>query len=270
MEKKTERTVEMEDLVIECTHLSQDALLKLIGGECLALRVSNFYDAALCEKLTARIMGFDGLRSFKYATNMDRFGPSLAEVVGSKEALGEYLATAVDEVAQFRRLCAPLLSPIDLLRLQLDEAWLAGANLARIGTRKAFTGVARILRNGGFTGPHQDALVSPDVELSSFIAEQLAANIYLQTSTHGGDLELWDLHLERAQYQAIRSPGGKVGITREQLRPSDICLKPEQGDLILFRSTRLHAIQESSGAPRVTCSSFIGYRSAVDPLVFYC
>lgn len=270
MEKKMERTVEMADLVIECTQLNQDALLKLIGGECLALRVRNFYDAALCEQLAARIMGFDGLRSFKYATNMDRFGPSLAEVVGSEEALGEYLATAVDEVARFRQLCAPFLSPMDLLRLQLDEAWLAGANLARIGTSKAFTGVARILRDGGFTGPHQDALASPDVELSSFITEQLAANIYLQTSTHGGDLELWDLHLERAQYQAIRSPGGKVGITREKLRASDVCLKPEQGALILFRSTRLHSIQQASGRPRVTCSSFIGYHSVAEPLVFYC
>ncbi|MNV37684.1 hypothetical protein D3C71_1292130 [compost metagenome] len=259
----------MRSLVIDSAQLSHDALLKLIDGECLALRVRNFFDPALCQQLTTRIMTYEGLRSFKYATNMDRFGPSLAEVAGSEDALGEYLATAVDEVAKFRRLCAPFLSPIDLLRLQLDEAWIAGANLATVSARKAFTGVARILRDGGFTGPHQDALASPHVDLSSFIAEQLAANIYLQTSTHGGQLELWDLHLEREEYQSIRSPG-KVGITREKLRACDVALKPEQGDLILFRSTRLHAIREASGAPRVTCSSFIGYHSVNEPLVFYC
>ncbi|MDP9933599.1 2OG-Fe(II) oxygenase [Variovorax paradoxus] len=259
----------MKDPIRDCLRLTQADLLALIGGEYLALRIRNFYNHDLCALLAARITAFDGLRPFRYATHMARFGLSLGEIVGSEEELGAYLKAASDEVAGFRQLCAPFLSPIDMLRLVLDEAWTAGANIATIRQRKAFTGVARIVQEGGSTPPHQDRLVARHVDLSAFVAEQLAANVYLQTSSSGGELELWDLQLSAAEYQAIREPG-KAGVTAHSLRPRDLSIAPDTGDLIIFRSTSLHAIQQAGGRPRVTCSSFIGYNSVEKPLVFYC
>ena len=259
----------MKQPIKDCYRLTQNDLLALIDGEHLALRVRNFYEPELCTRLTAKIMAFEGLRSFKYATHMERFGLSLGEIVGSEEQINAYLDAAGDEVTGFRQLCAPFLSPIDLLRVSLDEAWTAGANIGTIRGRKAFTGVARIVHEGGSTPPHQDRLIAPHVDLSAFVVEQLAVNVYLQTSTTGGQLELWDLCLNPAEYQAIREPG-KAGVTAQSLKPCDLSIAPNAGDLIVFRSTRLHAIQRASGRPRVTCSSFIGYNNVDKPLVFYC
>ncbi|MFP5473569.1 MAG: 2OG-Fe(II) oxygenase [Gammaproteobacteria bacterium] len=260
----------MKSTLKECQDLCTADLLALIRGDFLALRISHFYPRAQCEQVAERVLDYPALRQFKLATRMERYGPSLGESAGSPVAMQAYQQAAAEEVGAFRALCSPYLTPIDKLRLALDEAWPAGAHLGVINGSKAFTGVVRIVNAGGSTEPHQDRLIAGDIDLSASIAEQLAANIYLRTSSKGGELEIWDLSLPRSAYQSIRAPG-KAGVLRDQLPPSTLRIGPEQGDLILFRSTSMHAIVMTEGArQRIACATFIGYRSDQQPLVFYC
>lgn len=250
--------------------LCAEDLFGLIRGDYLALRIPYFYPLIQCEQIADRVVDYPALREFKLATKMQRYGPSLGESTGSPVAMHAYQKAAAKEVSELRALCAPYLTPIDKLRLALDEGWPAGAHLGVINGDKAFTGVVRIVNAGGSTEPHQDRLIAGDVDLSAGITEQLAANIYLRTSSMGGELEIWDLSMPRADYQSIRAPG-KAGVLRERLPPSALRIRPEQGDLILFRSTSMHAIVGTEGErQRIACATFIGYRSDKQPLVFYC
>ena len=131
-----------------------------------------------------------------------------------------------------------------------------------------FVGLARVFTSTAEALPHQDVLrwdAPLECTSAQSLLTQLAANIYVQPSEGGGDLELWSSSLDRDEYERLKLPGS-YGLDRAKLPPSAVRVKPEAGDLILFNANKTHAVRPVTSGIRVTVSCFIGVRSLTLPL----
>lgn len=250
--------------------LQRADLEALANGEIIALRVPNYCDYFRRGPLIERITTSSTIEYYKKATGVARIGKALVEAKASDEEKEVYFNSAIDQIHQLRKICGEVLNPFDQFRLELDEQWKGGAQIAPFQKGKAFTGLLRIFEEGGFAHPHQDTLQrdAPSEPVAQELIEQFAMNIYLQTSTVGGELELWVMRPSVDEYVALRNAASH-GIDRDKLPPSAALIKPQDGDLILFRSTNLHAVHKVEGQRRITWASFIGVRTPNQPLLLW-
>jgi len=160
----------------------------------------------------------------------------------------------------------------------LGDIWLNGACIENVHNRKMLAGIGRVFEDNFELPPHQDILardvsdapIYPIYPFSNLVT-QLSANIYLRTPKYGGELEIWkvkpsslkqpEIHDKEYEYEGI--------IDRQILPPATTVIKPQVGELILFDSTRVHAVRASHGGPRVSMSMFIGYRNQQEPLTYW-
>ena len=63
----------------------------------------------------------------------------------------------------------------------------------------------------------------------------------------GGELEIWDWVATDEEFRCLKDQreGFSYALNRERIRKSDILLKPDVGDLILFNSNNVHAVTPS-------------------------
>jgi len=148
----------------------------------------------------------------------------------------------------------PYLSPIDKLRLELDENY--GANVAVFEEKKMFVGIGRVMRADGSVNselqPHFDSLPPDFFPLDG----QFSANVYLKVPESGGELEVWNVPPIPAN-EIVDSDPNKDW--RKEL-PNSIKIKPNVGDLIMINTRRAHAIRRFDEGIRVTIQCFIGYK----------
>jgi len=252
-------------------HLNQETLDELINGKTLAIRIPGFYDKDLCEKPAKKIIAHDrfGYYSNPGAGNVGKLGMAYYEVQTDPDASVKYYSESIPHIRQSRELFAPHLSPIDKLRLELQENWTHGANLENLEGKTMNVGLSRVFKENAQALPHQDVLAwdAPNHIRAYEHKTQLAANIYLQTA-EGGELEIWNCKLSKREYENLRTPGS-YEVDRRFLGSPDLIIKPEVGDLIIFESTCVHAVAPVKSGVRVTTSCFIGYRGDDQPLSYW-
>ena len=59
------------------------------------------------------------------------------------------------------------------------------------------------------------------------------------------------------RYDELR--GDSYGIERDKLPTPDVTIKPQAGDLVLFKPRNLHAVCSTSGKYRIGISTFVMY-----------
>jgi hypothetical protein len=245
-------------------------LLALTRGTVLALRVPGFHDVSACAIAAARLLAHPARAGYENAPHIGRIGMAYFEALNAASRT-RYHAQAERSAALLREAYSPHPDPIASLLRVVNAVWPAGARLEAIEGPPMFAGLVRLLEAGTQLRPHQDLLEWDAPETCSaareFIA-QLSANVYLQTGTVGGELELWDFGLERTDYKRLQLPG-RPALDREKLPPPVLRIAPRTGELIMFSSTRLHAVAQVCGEPRVTSSCFIGVRGIAAPLTFW-
>jgi CRP-like cAMP-binding protein len=250
-------------------HLSD--LRDIIDGRVLAVRVPGWYTSRQCQQLCRRLLRHPGFSRYSIAPDVgvQRVGYSYFETRGDAERLDHYFDQAVPTIAEIRRVCAPLLIPIDRLRLELDEHWPGGAGLASLGGRKMFVGTSRLFEDGHSLPPHQDILArETSDEVATRLLAQMTVNVYLRTPRGGGELEIWDLIPNEEQVAELYT-GDYDFLDTSKLPPSAVLIKPGVGELILMLSSRVHAVRASSGGPRVSMSCFVGSTGESERLVLW-
>jgi CRP-like cAMP-binding protein len=246
-------------------------LVDLVEGRILAVRVPSYYTPRQSDQLYRKLLRHPGFSRYLMAPDVgvQRIGMTFFETQERPEMLQTYFDEARATAHSIRQVCAPLLTPVDRLRLELDEVWPSGACIGHLEGRKMLAGIARLFEDSHSLPPHQDVLhrdtSKPDAQQ---IKAQLTANIYLHLGRSGGELELWDWMPTDEEARGLLT-GEYDFYDRAKLPPPSCAIRPLKGELVLTLSTRIHAVRPSEGGPRVSMSTFIGYTGPDQPLTLW-
>ena len=275
-------------------HIDERHLRALLAHECVAVVVRGFLSpeaaamhAAGVEAALARREETNWLVS-SGATNeaakgemvrseVDTLGTPL-NVAMAQGASGvqSYYASSLKWTRRFRADVGAI-SPLDKLRLELDECHPGGCVLGRDENthQPRSSGLVRVMRrttSRGLIHVDEIATLSPTSGVFS-------GNVYLQTSLVGGDLEIWpvaarsqdELRNHAAAFALMtRSDDVSQRMLREGgvLPASPAVIKPQAGDLVLLCVQRPHAVRGPVHGPRarISAQTFIVHSGADKPL----
>jgi hypothetical protein len=256
------------DRIITQNYLEYSSLRKLFSNEILALRIPNYCQADICNKIADILIAkqsdlecyhheIKNGSSIKYLDyGVDRLGKSFNTTYFSDtKQRQEYYENALRIIRFIRNIVPGQLSPVDQFRLELDEVWPGEVGLGNFERRKMFAGIPRVMSRPKdakpiASQPHIDFLPKKYAD----IVGQYAMNIYIRVPEEGGDLELWDIPpLTHEESQKLEF----CSDWRSQL-PSSQVFSPSIGELIIFNSRCPHAVKMFGGGTRITLQSFIG------------
>lgn len=243
-------------------------LRALVSGELLALRIPRYYSRSACRAIYRRLLRHPAFARYSIAPDVgvQRVGYSLFETERDPQRLRDYLEQAVPTIDEVRTVCMPYLTPIDRLRVELDERWPGGAALGRLEGHAMFVGIARMFEDGHALPPHQDVAHRDTTDpMARQFSAQLTANLYLRPPTSGGELEVWHALLTDEEAAAYYT-GVHDFFDRTKLGDPAASVRPEIGDLVLFLASRVHAVRPGYGGPRVSMSCFIGATTESEPM----
>ncbi|KST65066.1 hypothetical protein BC008_19905 [Mastigocoleus testarum BC008] len=255
-------------------------LLDLLESKYLALRIPNYYPQQEAEEISQELIKQKTLERYDRAPDVgvQRTAITFFETSCCVEMLQRYYKHAQVSIQTLRQACFPNLSPLDKLKLELEEMWVAGAHIENIHDKTMLAGIGRVFEDNFELPPHQDIFARdisdsgvPPTRPFENLTAQLSANIYLQIPESGGELEVWELKPSTFKQEEIRDQDYKYeGIIDRNILPKPtLLIKPEKGELILFDSGRVHAVRSCQGGPRVSMSIFIGYRTQDKSLTYW-
>lgn len=258
------------DSVLTAETLTEEILQKLFRDEISALRIPNycspealvsmrkFIQGAQENFIKSYYVGYKDKKPTKKFYGINLWGTpynSTYHQLPKNGAFEKYFQDALTHINAFRKAVAPYLSPMDCLRLQLDEHWPGGA---RIGTfpkdKNMFVGVCRfVYASDSFLGekqPHFDSLPKHIRNLE----KQYSANIYMDIPEMGGELEIWDV----PPFTHEDVVEADIHKDWRSILPLPLVLKPKPGELILFNTRRPHAVRGFKRGIRSSIQCFIG------------
>lgn len=250
--------------IVDAESLDRASLQQLLDMDVIAIRIRRFYEPALCKALAQQLFENVATDGAIYSSNIDSFWSARK----NEELLERYLTSTHTLEQQLRQASAPHSSPVDLIRAAIGDAWGCGASLMETRGREMPFGITRLWSAGSEALPHQDVLWReiPD-EASDRQLGQLAINLYLDTASEGGELELWSYVVDDEQYKRCgREYEGSYGFPRTLLPPTSVLITPEVGDLVVINSLRVHAVRRVERGRRITLSGFIGMWGSDRPL----
>lgn len=268
MNEMTATASRQDDLVARS--LTTESLVKLAKREIGAIHVANYFPVDLADEVSEKAIHHRDLGQYhkKFTSSVGRVHMPHIDTKWNPEQIDRYHGAAQASIEDVRAMFSPVMSPVDQLRLQLQELWPAGANLLRLRGRSCFVGAFRVFQpTTSEFYPHND-LISQETdapEIAGF-ENQIVANMYLKVPEVGGDLQLWLRDPTEAETQIILDV---EGVDPKTIEPPKLVIHPEAGDLIIFSSQMLHAVTSCKDSHRVGMAAFIGCPAVDQPMAFW-
>jgi hypothetical protein len=265
--------------VATCRELTPSALQDLFANRACALRVPGFTDTNTCNEL-ARWIADRPAHTWGGTDTAYSAGIPLNALSWSVDEAIAYFKEALPAMRAIRG-AAKGLSPLDKLRLELDELWPSGATVSRDNPyrRKMLVGLARVMRPetllDGITRVegmiHTDSSMFLDSERGLF-----SANIYLDVPTSGGELNIFPVAMQQPErlqrlvrviaylLQYSFDPVHRERVQRQlhARLPPPVTLTPSAGDLIVLNTGRPHAVRGFTEGTRVSLQAFALHEGA--------
>ncbi|WP_316524212.1 putative 2OG-Fe(II) oxygenase [Kitasatospora brasiliensis] len=236
--------------------LTRDHILRLAVGVLGAVRVRGFGSPEECAEI---MEGLDHREFGAYDENLifppiAKIGPAAYDFYGAHTLTDDYWDVAADA----RRLRGKLYrgtDPMDLAVERIGRAWGDGVEPARSKGRELFSGMIREIHNGAKL--HFDEIVRefPGV-LDETPASFLTLNWYLSMPEQGGETRVY-----RRRWKPTDEPyRDGYGYDEQVVAEEPVAVvRPEAGDVVIFDSRNLHAVNGISGeGRRVSLSFFLG------------
>jgi hypothetical protein len=255
--------------VVKKETINYQDLQKLLSGRLAAIRIPKFYSNKLSKLASEKLLIHPDRGVYNKASSIGRLGMAHFEI-DNQERFDFYHDNALKHTQQLREVFLPFLSPIDKLRLLLEEIWPAGANLQMLDEKKCAAGICRIVGSGDGLLAHNDRLDrdSPDSQQALSLLGQLAACVYLQVPAQGGGVRLWNKEPgDEEEYTRLKD--NNYGIKLEKLGKPQHVIEPSQGELLLFNARKYHGVAPWQEGLRVNVSMFIGYRGSAQALTYW-
>lgn len=248
--------------------LTAQDISDVIHARSYGILIKGFADPDTVQLARDRLSRHELRGTFSEQQEFNRLGKAYIEI-NDEAGRQAYHAQAIPNIRKIREVFRPLASPIDELRLLLDEVWPKGARLLDVNGEKCFVGIGRFQGSGVDLTPHTDNLErNAPQDHEPRLLTQLSTNIYLEIPEDGGELEIWKIEPDEAEYNRLRGERA-YGIERHLLPPPDFVIKPEPGDLIVLNPRLIHAVRPSATSTRVTLGVFIGYFGDDQPLAYW-
>ncbi|CBN58616.1 MULTISPECIES: 2OG-Fe(II) oxygenase [Kamptonema] len=262
-----------QDALLSAKNLEEWHLIGLLDHSIDAVIVPNYFLDQECAIIAERIKKSKYFSAYPDHPSVSRLGQELFECGESELALEKQQEKAPTLMKEMRRLIHPYISPIDRLRVELDDIWSYGCHLAKLGDKKVFAGIVREHKEDSPGVPHCDVMgwgFLKSYKDKPNLINNIAANVYLKMSESGGEIVLWDEWPTQSEYKIERNidDPASVGDSKKIGQPK-LEIRPNQGDLILFNSMRIHAVKKIKTGVRMTWGCLIGYSGTDDPLVIW-
>lgn len=251
--------------VLERSHLSFEDLNALIQGDILALRIFPFISQEVAQANAEQILVHEHrIQHYSMAEDVGvkRMGMTIFEAENKPEKLRQYHKLAKNSGEWLRSISGNFVNPLDLLRVRLMESWRWGLRIEHALGEPMNPGIVRCFVKGDSDGlpPHQDLLSRdlPGSNIAQQMEAQLAANIFIKVPEEGGEVQIWDCEPDLVQFESMRSDVYDF-IEPENLPERMVRLKPRPGELMLFRTSCVHAVLPSKSSMRIAYSCSIGY-----------
>ena len=252
------------------TELTTESLLQLADRQIGAIHVKGYYPVDIAGEVAQKAISHQALGHYhkKHTSSVGRVYMPHIDTKWDPELTRQYHDAALPAIQDVRSMFHPYLSPVDRVRLELQELWPTGANLLRLRERACFVGAFRVFQpSTSEFFPHNDAIDqetdAPEIE---GVLNQLVANIYLQVPDDGGNLQLW-LREPTAEETAVILD--VEGLDPKEIEEPVLEIHPEAGDLIIFSPRQLHAVTAGHGKHRVGAAAFIAPKGPSEPLLFW-
>lgn len=255
-------------LVPIVSRLTAEGIAALAQGRVAALRRPRFIDGMMARRLANSILKHPGRKTYRAEPSLGFVGEALYDSNDDEAAREEYFRNRLANTELMRQLCAPYRSPLDAVRLEVEEAWKPGTRVETIDGRPLSVGIGRVFQPGSVAHehqdvPHWDSHFHPDF---AGVTATLSFVVYLMTADQGGQLVLYDRSLDRHDYDANRDPNVQYAIRRAALPQPSAVITPGVGELIVFKASAVHAVTRIASGIRVTLSMFGNVRTADLPI----
>ena len=252
---------------------SQD-LRDLINRRILVLVVSPFVHLDRCKKWHKQLASSVELCRYSNAEDVkvNRIGMTLFETEKDPLKLGQYFEQAKRFFPLIEKLLGKGENPIKYLHDSIHLAWEWGCQVETYKKQMMVPGIIRAFEadESGGLPPHTDTIQKDLDGEKEFDALQcqIAANLYLHTPEYGGELEIWDYEPDLSALETMYT-GEYDFIDRNKIPSKPVRIKPQAGDLILFRSACIHSVRPISKGVRTAASCFVGYYGNRNPLTVW-